>query len=130
MSALLDTQVWLWMQAAPGRLGSRARRLIEDSATTLLFSAASSWEIAIKVALGRLVLPEPLERYVPERMHTSGVVALPIEHAHALRVVVLEHHHRDPFDRLLVAQAQLEGVPLITADPIFDRYDVDVIPAR
>ncbi len=129
MTALLDTHVWLWMQAAPSRLGSVARALIEDAHSTLLLSAASSWEIAIKYALGRLPIPEPPELYVPERMRTSGVLALPIEHAHALRVAALAPHHRDPFDRLLVAQAQLEGVPLVTADPIFDRYDIEVIRA-
>jgi PIN domain nuclease of toxin-antitoxin system len=129
VTALLDTQVWLWMQAAPTKLGVAARTLIEDAGSTLLLSAASSWEIAIKYALGRLAIPEPPERFVPERMRTSGVVALPIEHPHALRVATLEHHHRDPFDRLLVAQSQLEGIPLLTADPIFDRYDVHVIRA-
>ncbi|MSO79559.1 MAG: type II toxin-antitoxin system VapC family toxin [Acidimicrobiia bacterium] len=129
MTAILDTHVWLWMQAAPSRLGSAARALIEDSHSTLLLSAASSWEIAIKYALGRLPIPEAPELYVPERMRTSGVLALPIEHAHALRVATLAPHHRDPFDRLLVAQAQLEGVPLLTADPIFDRYDIEVIRA-
>lgn len=130
MTILLDTQIWLWMQAAPRRLGPGVRELIEDVTTTLLFSAVSSWEIAIKHSLGRLPIPEPPERYVPDRMRTSGVVALPIEHSHALRVSTLEQHHRDPFDRLLVAQSQVEGVALVTADPIFDRYDVELISAR
>ncbi len=130
MTYLLDTQVWLWMQAAPRRLVPAVRELIEDLTTTLLFSAASSWEIAIKYSLGRLPIPEPPEQYVPDRMRTSGVLALPIEHPHALRVSALEQHHRDPFDRLLVAQAQVEGIALVTADPIFERYDVDLIVAR
>lgn len=129
MTVLLDTQVWLWMQAAPERLARGARSLIEDAGNTLLFSAASSWEIAIKHAIGRLPLPEPPERYVPERMRTSGVVGLRVEHSHALRVSALEPHHRDPFDRMLVAQAQLERVPLLTADRVFERYDVEVVPA-
>lgn len=126
---LLDTHVWLWMLASPGRIRAAARDLVEDANTTLLLSAASTWEIAIKYALGRLPIPDPPERYVPERMRTSGVDALPIEHLHTLRVSALETHHRDPFDRLLVAQSQLERVPLLTADPIFARYDVEVIPA-
>ena len=129
MTVLLDTHVWLWMLTAPDRLSSAARALVEDASTTLLLSAASSWEIAIKYALGRLPLPEPPERYVPERMHTSGVSALPVEHSHALRVSALEHHHRDPFDRLLIAQSQVERVPLLTADAVFGRYDVEIIPA-
>lgn len=129
MTVLLDTHVWLWMLAAPGRLGTAARELVEDGRNTLLLSAASSWEIAIKFALGRLPIPEPPDRYVPERMRRSGVDPLPIEHSHALRVSTLEPHHRDPFDRLLVAQAQVERVSLLSADPVFGRYEVEVIPA-
>jgi PIN domain nuclease of toxin-antitoxin system len=129
LTLLLDTHVWLWMLTAPGRLAVGARRLVEDETTNLLLSAASSWEIAIKYALGRLPLPEPPELYVPERMHVTGVDALPVMHAHALRVSILEQHHRDPFDRLLVAQSQIDGVPLLTADPIFGRYGIEVVPA-
>ncbi len=129
MKVLLDTQVWLWMQAAPGRLAPSARSLIEDVENTLLFSAASSWEIAIKYARGWLPLPERPEAYVPERMRTSGVVGLPIEHAHALRAAGLAPHHRDPFDRMLIAQAQLEGASLATADPAIKRYEVDIVHA-
>ncbi len=129
MKVLLDTQVWLWMQAAPDRLAPKARSLIEDLEITLLFSAASSWEIAIKYAQGRLPLPERPEAYVPERMRISGVVGLPIEHAHALRAAELAPHHRDPFDRMLIAQAQLEGASLATADPVVERYEVDIVRA-
>jgi PIN domain nuclease of toxin-antitoxin system len=126
---LLDTHVWLWMLTAPDRLAPRARGLVEDVGTTLLLSAASSWEIAIKFTLGRLPLPAPPEQYVPERMRVTAVDPLPIEHSHALRVSLLEMLHRDPFDRLLVAQSQIERVPLLTADPIYQRYDVETIPA-
>lgn len=129
MNLLLDTQVWLWMQVAPDRLG-KARGLTEDATNRLFLSAASSWEIAIKFALGKLPLPEPPDVYVPSRMQISGVEALPIQHSHALRVSSLPVHHRDPFDRLLVAQAQLEDLALVTADPVFDDYDVDVVSAR
>jgi PIN domain nuclease of toxin-antitoxin system len=117
------------MQAAPERLDDTARRLVEDGTNTALLSAASSWEIAIKFALGKLALPESPETYVPDRMRSSGVTALAVEHTHALRVAQLEHHHRDPFDRLLVAQAQIEGLVLMTADPVFDRYDVETVAA-
>jgi len=129
VTVLLDTHVWLWMLAAPDRLSAAARELVENVDTRLLLSAASSWEIAIKYSLGRLAIPEPPPRYVPERMRATGVDALAIEHTHALRVSELEPHHRDPFDRLLVAQSQVEGAPLLTADPIFGRYDVETIPA-
>ena len=130
MNVLLDTHVWLWMLSSPDRLAVDARRLVEDADTALMLSAASSWEIAIKHALGRLPLPEAPEQYVPERMRITAVDPLPIEHTHALRVSRLAPHHRDPFDRMLVAQAQVERVPLLTADPVFARYDIEVIAAR
>lgn len=129
MKVLLDTQIWLWMLGAPERLNDDARRLAEDSATTLLLSAASSWEIAIKWALGKLQLPDPPEDYVPSRIRASGVTPLPIEHSHALGVARLEPHHRDPFDRFLVAQALAEDIPILTAEPVFGRYPVEQIPA-
>jgi PIN domain nuclease of toxin-antitoxin system len=126
---LLDTQVWLWMQAAPGRLGSRAHAMLADPENQLLLSAASSWEIAIKHGLGKLPLPEPPSEYVPSRMHASGTEALPVTHAHALHVANLPPHHRDPFDRLLVAQAQLESLTVVTADPQIGLYELTSILA-
>ena len=129
MRVLLDTQCWLWMAAAPDRLSPRARALVETTDHELLLSAASAWEIAIKHALGKLTLPEPPERYVPSRAAALRTLPLAIEHDHALRVAALPPHHRDPFDRLLVAQAQIEDVPILTADPVFARYDVSVIEA-
>jgi PIN domain nuclease of toxin-antitoxin system len=104
-------------------LGERLA-LVEDPACGLLLSAASSWEIAIKYALGRLPLPELPDRYVPERLRAIGAEAIPIEHGHALAVASLERLHRDPFDRLLVAQAQALDVPILTANPMIDRYPV------
>lgn len=129
MRILLDTQVWLWMQVAPERFRPQSRQLLEDAGNALLLSAASSWEIAVKFALGRLPLPQSPETYVPERMRTSGVTPLAVAHSHALRVGHLEQHHRDPFDRLLVAQAQVENLALMTADSVFGRYDVATVPA-
>lgn len=126
MRALLDTHVWLWMLTAPERLG-RARPLVDDVRSQLLLSAASVWEIAIKSATERLVLPEPVERFVPDRMRRTGVVPVAIEPAHALGAATLPPWHRDPFDRLLVAQARALGVPLVTADAQVMRYDVQVI---
>ena len=129
MRILLDTQCWLWMAGEPDRLSARARALVEATDNDLLLSTASVWEIAIKYALGKLKLPEPPVRFVPRRVETLQTTPLPIEHDHALRVAALPRHHRDPFDRLLVAQAQLEDVPILTADPVFSRYDVSVIAA-
>ena len=130
MKILLDTQCWLWMQASPARFSSSALRLIEDTENELLLSAASSWEIAIKTALGKLSLPIPPAEYVPDRLRSSGVNGLPIEHSHALHVASLPHFHRDPFDRLLIAQAQLERLTILTADSQIRLYDVQTEEAE
>lgn len=129
MRVLLDTQSWLWMVSAPERLSPASRALVENTDNEAYLSAASAWEIAIKYALGKLRLPEPPVPYVPDRMQRLRVLPLPVEHAHALHVSTLPLHHRDPFDRLLVAQAQLEDLSVLTADRIFGRYDVTTIPA-
>lgn len=129
MRVIVDTQCWLWMSSDPDRLSPRARAIVEDRANELYLSAASAWEIAIKHALGKLRLPEAPLRFVTSRVDTLRMSPLPIDQLHALRVAALPLHHRDPFDRLLVAQAQIEEVPLVTADPVFEQYDVDVIDA-
>jgi PIN domain nuclease of toxin-antitoxin system len=123
---LLDTHVWLWLLAEPERIHPDLLAVLRHGRYRLLLSAASSWEIAIKWALGRLPLPEPPATYVPSRMTRSNVAGLAVSHAHALQVATLPAHHRDPFDRLLIAQAQVEGARIITVDPIFESYDVDV----
>lgn len=129
MRILLDTQCWLWMALAPHRFSASARALVETMDHELYLSAASAWEIAIKHALGKLRLPEPPARYVPSRLDALRTEALAIEHSHALHVAALPPHHRDPFDRLLIAQAQVEDLPIMTADPLFARYEVTTIPA-
>lgn len=129
MRVLLDTNAWLWMIADPQRLGTTAKELVEDRRNELFLSAVSSWEIVIKHAMGRLDLPAPPETLIPEQMRRSGVAGLPVEHAHALRVGALPSYHRDPFDRLLVAQAQLESLAILTANPVFGRYAVEVVRA-
>ena len=129
MRILLDTQIWLWMLAAPDRLSSQSRALLVAAENELLLSAASAWEIAIKHGLGKLQLPESPAKYIPRMIVHTSVTPLPIHHRHALRVAELPEHHRDPVDRLLVAQAQVEGVPIISADRHFRQYDVEVLPA-
>lgn len=124
MRLLLDTHVFLWLQTEPERLGEHLP-VVEDRRTELLLSAASAWEIAIKHRLGRLALPEPPQRYVPDRLRAIGARAIAVEHPHALAVAELPPLHRDPFDRLLVAQSQALDVPILTADAMLDRY-----PAR
>ena len=129
MNVLVDTHVWIWSLADPGRLSPESRSLLSSSRNVVYLSAASAWELAIKAALGKIELPEPVETYVPTRMARQGITALPITHTHALRVSTLPPHHRDPFDRLLIAQALVEGLPILTADAAFDRYEVEVIRA-
>jgi PIN domain nuclease of toxin-antitoxin system len=123
---LLDTHVFLWLQVQPERLGDHLAA-VADTANERLLSAASSWEIAIKHGLGRLSLPEPPARWVPERMRAVGAMPLAVEHTHALAVADLPVHHRDPFDRLLVAQARALGASLLTADRQLEDYDVDLL---
>src|SRR5207244_12513425 len=125
----LDTHVWLWILAAPERLSRPIRSRLGDATHQFDFSAASVLEIAIKQALGRMQLPgEPLA-YLRSRLGQGPTIPLPIQHAHALRIATLPRHHRDPFDRMLVAQAQVEGHALLTADPVFRRYEVEIIRA-
>jgi PIN domain nuclease of toxin-antitoxin system len=107
--------------------GGEDLRIVEDPRTDLLVSAVSSWEIAIKHALGRLPLPDAPERYVPDRMRAIGAVPVAIEHGHALAVDSLPPVHRDPFDRLLVAQASALGATLLTADPVLTEYPVETM---
>lgn len=129
MRLLLDTHVWLWLFTSPTQLDSTLRERLFGGVDELLWSTASVWEIAVKHATGRLSLPEPAERFVAARMAVSGATELPVRHRHALRAGALPPHHRDPFDRLLVAQAQTEGLLLVTADARIQQYDVQLLPA-
>ena len=129
MKYLLDTHVFLWMALASQRLSPHARATIEDTANALFFSAASAWEIGIKTRLGKLTLPGDAIVYVPARIAAFGLTELPISVAHSLGVERLPAHHEDPFDRLLVAQAQIEGLTIITADPAFSAYPVRLLRA-
>ena len=128
MRVLLDTHTFLWWNSSQGsRLSIRAREVLEDSATDGLFSVVSAYEIAMKAARGSLELPAEPSRYVPDRLARHGFEALAIELRHVLRAGALPFIHRDPFDRLLVAQAQLEDIAIVTADPAIAQYDVEVI---
>ena len=130
MRLLLDTHVWLWLQTDTARISPPIFAMLKDVSNELLLSSASSWEIAVKYALGKLPLPAPPSEYVPGRMRRSGVLPLAVTHSHALHVADLPRHHRDPFDRMLVAQAQLENFEIVTADPVFRRYSVPIRMVR
>lgn len=130
MRVLVDTHVWLWWLNEPGRLNADATALLADRGNTVYLSAASVWEIVVKHGLGKLTLPAAPEKFIPQAMAEDGLAGLAIEHAHVLRVGHLPLHHRDPFDRVLIAQAQVEALPLLTADPLFDPYDVTILKAH
>ena len=127
MRALLDTHAFLWWNADDPRLSQTVRDVIADGHNELYLSVASAWEIAIKAARGSLILPEPPEVYVPSRLQLHRILPLPIQLRHALHVFDLPTIHRDPFDRLLIAQSRLEELPIMTTDPDIARYDVSVI---
>lgn len=127
MRLLLDTHCWLWLQAEPERFSPRVLAELRKPTNELFFSAASTWEICIKYALGKLALPLPPKDYIPSRMQRSGTQPLPIAHAHALAVSQLPDHHRDPFDRILIAQAQVENLVVLTADRLFALYEVNTL---
>ena len=124
MRFLLDTHTLLWSFNASTALSSRARRLIEEGRNEVLVSAASGWEIATKVRLGKLPTGEELVAGFSGYLRQLGVEPLPITLEHALRAGRLPGEHRDPFDRMLIAQAQFEDVPIISNDRIFDEYHV------
>lgn len=128
MRVLLDSHVFLWWVSDAGRkLTARAIELIEDPATEVYVSAVTGFEVASKSARGRLDLPVAPQTYVPNRMRRHGFLGLAIDLPHALRAAALPAIHRDPWDRLLVAQAQIEAMPIVTADPLIGQYDVDVV---
>jgi PIN domain nuclease of toxin-antitoxin system len=127
MRFLLDTHCWLWAVSAPERLRRSGAELIESRENTIVFSAVSALEIAIKVSLGKLEVPEPVGEFVSSRVDALAMIALPVYLSHALRVAELPPHHRDPFDRLLIAQSQIEHLPLMTADATLAEYDVEII---
>jgi PIN domain nuclease of toxin-antitoxin system len=124
---LLDTHVFLWWITDDPRLSPRARRIIADGRNRIFLSAASGWEIAIKARLGRLELPDDLERFILNQLAVNAIDVLPVQMSHALHVYKLPDHHRDPFDRLLIAQAQLEKLRILTADAQFSKYRVEVV---
>ncbi len=124
MQLLMDTHTLLWFTLASPKMSRKARELIEEPTNDKFVSIASPWEVGIKVSTGKLTLAKPVDIFFSERMHQNGFIMLPISLAHAARVSTLPFHHRDPFDRLLVAQSLTENMPQVSADATLDAYGV------
>ncbi len=127
MKFLLDTSVFLWALSEEYKLNPAAQEILKSSTSELYFSAVGSWEIAFKFALGSLPLPKAPSEYISHALRVWALRALDITHEHALRAGELPVHHRDPFDRMLIAQALSEQMTLLTADRVFQKYKVDLI---
>lgn len=124
MKILLDTHAFLWFIMGSPNLSSSARALIEDVTNEKLFSVASLWEMAIKLSLGKLTLSAPFGLMIPQQLSLNSIELLNIKIEHTATVAFLPFHHRDPFDRLLIAQAIVEEIPIISIDTAFDAYSV------
>lgn len=127
MNLLLDTHIFLWSAIQPAKLSDSIRQALQDPANLLFLSAASVWEMQIKAQIGKLQLSLPVEEFVPIQRGFNNIMALPIFERHIWALETLPLHHKDPFDRLLMAQAVTEQYQLVTADPIFARYEVPLL---
>lgn len=124
MTLLLDTHTFLWFVAGDDRLPQLARSHIENAQNRILLSTASLWELAIKLSLGRLYLAQPFEKFIREQLDINSIELLDISVSHLTGLIELPFHHRDPFDRLLIAQAKVEGIAIVGGDSVFDAYGV------
>lgn len=127
MKLLIDTHCWIWWFSEFEKLSQTHQSLLGDPHNQLYFSAASSLEISIKYQLGKLKLPQPPKEYIPSRLAKHEMIPLAIQNSHAVQVSELPLHHRDPFDRVLIAQSQIENLPILTSDKEFKKYDIKVI---
>jgi len=127
MKLLLDTHIFVWWDSDPNRLSSQAKALCEDPTNSLVLSVASIWEMQIKQQFGKLKLRLPLTELIENQKQNNGFEILPINSEHVLFLDNLPRHHKDPFDRLLIAQASVEKVKLLSADPLFTRYSIEVL---
>ena len=124
---LIDTHCWLWWHIDPDRLGKRTIKLIENQESTIFFSIVSAWEIVIKYNSKKIELPLPPSDYIRKRLEISYMEVIPVNLSHVLQVEKLPDHHKDPFDRLLIAQAITEKLTVITADRQFQDYKIKMI---
>src|SRR5258707_15811398 len=126
MRLLLDTHTVLWFIGGSREVSTKSKNLIEDTENTVLLSAGSVWEMAIKISLGKLNLAQqPFANFLSEQLATNAIELLPITIGHAATLTLLPFHHRDPFDRLLIAQAKTEQIPIISRDKMLDVYQVE-----
>jgi len=126
LKLLLDTHTFIWWDSAPTRLSPTALTLCSNPTNQLVLSVASLWEIQIKRQLGKLELRLPLAEIVAHQQETNGMVVLAVVQEHVLALEGLPSHHRDPFDRMLVAQAMVEAAALVSADPVLKSYPIEV----
>jgi PIN domain nuclease of toxin-antitoxin system len=124
MNYLLDTHTFLWFINADPSLSTTAQAAIETGTNDIFLSIASLWEMAIKVSLGKLIVPLPFAEFMQEQMHKNGIMLLQIQMAHIELVTRLPFHHRDPFDRLIITQSLVNQIPIIGKDDIFDAYGI------
>jgi len=122
MNLLLDTHTLLWFVLGDAQLSAAARQFIEDPTNPKFVSPATYWEIAIKISIGKYALNEPYETFIDRAIRQNGFLILPIEPRHTALLINMPFHHRDPFDRLIIAQAIVEGLAIVSADPVFDDY--------
>ena len=127
MKLLLDTHAFIWWFDAPEKLSPKASALLADSDNDLVLSVASIWEMQIKIQLGKLKFTVPLRELVESQKQTNGLQILPVELEHVLALDALPTHHKDPFDRLLMAQANIEDAFLISGDLVFSSYPVKLL---
>jgi len=127
MRLLLDTHTLIWMASKDDKLSEKAKALILDTDNELFLSVASIWEMSIKASLGKLMLQQPIEQIITEQVQTNGLQLINIETAHALAVSTLPWHYRDPFDRLIMAQSQLDNLTILGCDTAMDAYEVERI---
>jgi PIN domain nuclease of toxin-antitoxin system len=127
MRLLLDTHIFIWWDSEPGKLAPHVLVLCQDRINTLLLSVVSVWEMQIKLQLGKLRLRRSLADIIESQQRINNIEVLPVQLAHVLALDNLPPHHKDPFDRLLIAQAKAEDVVLVSVDPVFTKYPVTVI---
>lgn len=127
MRILVDTNCWLWSLLSPEKLNRESEAILQDPDNEIYMSVASAWEIVIKYRIGKLEIPLEPSEYIPDRLAALGHFSLPITQTHVLAIGHLPDHHQDPFDRVLIAQAQVERMTLVTADKLLELYEIPIV---